>query len=538
MSGSSGSGGGVGNGGKNDTRKRKIYEIDDEIVLTENENHLKERLKIASVFGRETKVEDSEWFKKRGVKMHSLDVRKGITILVPVDVPNVDEETDEIWARTSNWYYCLVETVNLDGTVKVKIIGTMLPVEDEQLFPTGWTAELDLPQFVLTSKGKLKEIENQLMATSQSAESSNTGETVAITSVNKSIQLFGIPDLDDISRLCSGKADGIKRMLKVGGLIRLMGARFDRLVTDLSYNRDTFMDMCQKYSETSEDLPKEALFKSFVRLPKLRGLPVQDNVETLERFLLGDYPFYDRTKISLKDFVDARGDNFTWGRSATIYGRKAFEDAFTNFQKMLVVYFGNCYNTCCEDVLEVLKDDSDVLQDFNDNFIQIKLEIAISMFFHDIYKEKKSMNYPEMGMTTPSLCAALLKRYLNEEMQKAQGLTGTKKWETHPHSKFYAQEGTFRKVIFKKVIVHDSNPVVQDKCARKLPCIWYAAEQLKVRNVKEQIITCRKALCELAQCNRGELLARVDTLGKLKTQFIKNLDAMGQEQKYDLNKAK
>ena len=533
MSGSSNSGGDV------NTRKRKIYLIDDEIVLTENEIHFKLRLEIASKFGHDAKVESSEWFKKRGVQLLSLDVKKGVIILVPVDTPNDKEAVDETWAHTSNWYYCVVQTVNPDDTVKIEILGTMLPVEDQLLFPTGWTTETDLPEYLLTSKGKLKEIENQLITASHTAEPSGTeGETVVKANGNRSIQLFGIPDLDGISRLCSGKADGIKRMLKVGGLIRLMGTRFDRLVTDLNYNRETFMDMCQKYSETSEDLPKEALFKSFVRLPKLRGLPVQDNVETLERFLLGDYPFYDRTRISLKDFVDSRGDNFTWGRSATIYGRKALEDAFRNLQKVLVVYFGNCYDACCEDVLKILNDDDDVLQDYNDHYIQIKLEMAISMFFHDVYKEKELMNYPEMLMTTPSLCAALLKRYLYEEMQKAQGLLGAKKWETHPHSKFYAQEGTFKKVIFKKVIEKITNPVIQDKGTKKLPCIWYAAEQLRVRNAKDQVITCRKASCEwphrsLIQCSRGELLARADSLGKLKTQYIKNVDAMVHELKND-----
>jgi hypothetical protein len=434
--------------------------------------------------------------------------------------------------------------MNLDATAKVKILGTMLPVDGDLLFPTGWTTVIGLSEYVLTSKGKLKEIESQLLATLRTTEPLYTeGETVARTSGSKSIQLFGIPDLDDISRPCSGKADGIKRMLKVGGLIRLMGARFDRLVTDLSYNRESFMGMCQKYSETSEDLPKDALVKTFARLPKLRGLPIQDNVEKLERFLLGDYPFYDRTQISLKDFADSNGDNFTWGRSATIYGRKAFEDVFKNLQKMLVVYFGNCYSACCEDVLEVLNDDNDILQEFNDNYIQIKLEMAISMFFHDVYKEKTSMNYPEMLMTTPSLCAALLKRYLYEEMQKAQGLSGSKKWEAHPHSKFYAQEGTFRKILFKKVISQDANPVKHEKEINKLPCIWYAAEQLKVRNAKDQVITCRKTLCEwphrsLTQCSRGELIARADSLGKLKTQYIKNVDAMMQELKTEPSKSK
>ena len=315
-------------------KKRRIYLIDDDVVVIESDVHLKQRLDIASKFGRETKIEDSEWFKKRGVRLSSSDVKKGITILIPVVVPNVEEATDELWAKTSNWYYCLVEAVNLDATANVKIVGTMLPVEEVLLFETGWTAEIVIPEYVLTSKGKLKEIESKLMATLHTTEESYTeGETVAKTSVSKSIQLFGILDLDDISRLCSGKADGMKRMLKVGGLIRLMGARFDRLVIDLNYNRETFMGMCQKYSETSEELPREALFKSFVRLPKLCGLPVQDNVETLEKFLLGDYPFYDRTQISLKDFVNTRGDNFQWGRSATIYGRKSFEDAFINLQK-------------------------------------------------------------------------------------------------------------------------------------------------------------------------------------------------------------
>lgn len=48
-------------------------------------------------------------------------------------------------------------------------------------------------EYVLTSKGKLREIEKQLMATLCTTEPSYTeGETVATTGGNKSIQLFGI----------------------------------------------------------------------------------------------------------------------------------------------------------------------------------------------------------------------------------------------------------------------------------------------------------------------------------------------------------
>ena len=90
--------------GKKDTdvnnRKRKIYLIDDEIVLTEKEIYFKQRLEIASKFGQEAQIEDSEWFKKRGVKWPSSDVKKGTTILIPVDAPNVEEATDKMWAHT------------------------------------------------------------------------------------------------------------------------------------------------------------------------------------------------------------------------------------------------------------------------------------------------------------------------------------------------------------------------------------------------------------------------------------------------------
>ena len=142
-----------------------------------------------------------------------------------------------------------------------------------------------------------------------------------------------------------------------------------------------------------------------------------------------------------------------------------------------MVYFGNNYNTCFENVLEVLNEDDDILHDYNDSYIQIKFEMTISLFYHDVYKEKTSLNYPEMAKTTPTQCAALLKHYLFEELQRARGLSETNKWERHPHSKFYSQEGTFSKVKFNKTIKLGPKPVSEEKGANKLPCVWHLASQ-------------------------------------------------------------
>ena len=331
------------------------------------------------------------------------------------------------------------------------------------------------------------------------------------------------------------KAEGIKRMLKVGGLIRLLGGRFDRLIKDLSYSRETFMAACQRYAESADSLPKDSIFKSFVKLPKLKGLPVYDNVKTLETFLLGEYPLYDRSLISLKDFISFRSDGIKWGKSPTREGRAAFTDAFTNFQKVLVVYFGNDYSECCKDVLNVL----DILQEYNDSYKQIKMEMAISLFYHDIYKERESLAYPAMLLTTSSQCATLLRRYLCEEVEKARNPSLENKWERHPHSKFYSQEGTFNKVQFRKTV----KPEAAVNKIEKPLCIWHSAGLLQVKNAKNQPVACRRAQCEwshrsLSECTKKELLLKADSLGGFKAQYIKQLNAMTRDLKDNREKGK
>jgi hypothetical protein len=65
-----------------------------------------------------------------------------------------------------------------------------------------------------------------------------------------------------------------------------------------------------------------------------------------------------------------------------------------NFQRVLVVHFGNDYSECCKDVLDILNEDEDILQEYNDSYIQVIMEMATSFFYHDIYKEKESLAYP------------------------------------------------------------------------------------------------------------------------------------------------
>ena len=180
--------------------KRRRYNVQHGLGLRK-QKILTSRLKIASDFNDDAPMEHSKWLSSSCDRMLSSEVLKDSLVMAPVDTLDEDEPADDEWAVTSNWYFCYIEEVNMDRTVKVKVLGTVIETVDEHL-PIGWSAKVQ------------------------------TGETLDNLGEVKRISMYGIPDLDGIPRPWSMKAEGIKRMLKVGGLIRLLGGRFDRLVKD------------------------------------------------------------------------------------------------------------------------------------------------------------------------------------------------------------------------------------------------------------------------------------------------------------------
>ena len=54
-------------------------------------------------------------------------------MIIPLDLPDVGEATDDVCATTSNWYFCSIRGVKSDNMIQFKIVGTLLPVEDQLL---------------------------------------------------------------------------------------------------------------------------------------------------------------------------------------------------------------------------------------------------------------------------------------------------------------------------------------------------------------------------------------------------------------------
>ena len=184
--------------------KRRRYNVQYDFELDKQEI-LKVRLEITSKLSNGSIMENSVWLKNSSDKISSEEVVKGTTIIIPVDLPDEGELVDDTWVTTSNWYFGSIKEVNLDLTVEVGILGAIIEM-DEYNLPIGWSARVILPAYVLSPKGRLKVMSDDLLV--KLAESQNEkGEIDTDIGGVKKISMFGIPDLDDVPRPCSMKAE-------------------------------------------------------------------------------------------------------------------------------------------------------------------------------------------------------------------------------------------------------------------------------------------------------------------------------------------
>lgn len=482
--------------------KRKRYQFEVPSTIEANVDDL---LKLAARFSATVNTDAEGNFKNIGKKLLATEAGPGQIMLFPTDKEDEGEEIDDKWAVTSNWVFFIV--LSVDAPTVIKLLGTVFPTTPVP-FREGHTVQVHLPEYLIQAVGRTEM--QGLVYLNEDNSTKTEGEKEPAILLGKSVSLYGIPDLDKQPRLCSLKNEGIKRMVKVAGMIRLMGMdRFERMVVDLLYCKKEFVLAVNRYAASAVSLPSESPFKSFIQQKKLVGLPIVDNSDVLERFVLGDYPLHDRTTISLLDFVRYRVENFKWSRAPTNEGRTIFFDAFTNLQKVLVVYFGDHFATSCQEVLDALKHNDDIFQYYDDSYIQIRFEMSLSKFFQDVYKEKKSLTHPQITMDSPANCAILLAAYFHEEIKGAhKELTKENNWEPLPHSHFYSGEGVFRQVLFKSKITKTtkSKHTTPDKVKAPDMCVYHLGHQMSVIGHNGIKIECRnQTKCAHAHRNINDL---------------------------------
>jgi uncharacterized protein YozE (UPF0346 family) len=205
-----------------------------------------------------------------------------------------------------------------------------------------------------------------------------------------------------------------------------------------------------------------------------------DDKSKLENFLLGKCMPY----VCLKDFLRTKHSAAFWDKESTIeiVGRRLFMDAIENLQLVIGVFFGKDYHGCFQGVTAVLFNNNEVHQEYDDVYVETKLKMVLADFFHDIFKERVSCNFPKHTMDSVENCAVLLRMYLRDEMQYAMGMGSRENnWEKYPHSKYYSLEGIHVRNIHRKEYPSLKPKVVENKKEINELCEWHLGNLLNVK---------------------------------------------------------
>ena len=434
---------------------------------------------------------------------------QGLPIMIPANRQNEDEELNADWGATSNFVFALIDEKPNSEKTRMTVVAYLHEPEKVNL-EAGVQIVVRTPSNFLTPAG-INEIAmgeavaklalpalSKLFESRPKTAAKNPSETGNSDSSEKMKQIgqYGIADLDGTLRPCSGKSEGVKRMNKIGGMIRLLGwERFSKLVLDLTYSPKYFMANCQRYEESAADLPSDSPFKSFGKLSHISDLPVMENKSKLECVLLGIYPQYDRTTISLNDYLRHASSKSVWKKESSRQGRVLFIEALRNIEQVFTVFYGAHYRGCCAEIITAFEDDEAIFQNFDDLYVHVQLEMLLSKFYADIHYEKRPIVFDTMTMETTEKCAILFQHHLSVGLDQARGISLTGNWERQPHSNFYSNEGTYRKIIIAPAVL----PSAQKKEASAEPislCPYHIAGQLGVLSVSGSAIKCISERCK------------------------------------------
>ncbi len=217
--------------------KRKRFQFIEE---DEHDSSTEELLKIASNFVNSADADTSRWLKSAATKALAINATKDMILLYPSSKWDEGETVNDNWALTSNWVFYTLQPV-LDDLTPIKVGGTMFPSEEDMHVQK--SVKVQLPEYLLQAKNKV-EVQGRKLILDDGTQL-REGEEEQSNKARITVSLYGIRDLDNNPRTCSLKSEGVKRMVKVAGMIRLMGIeRFERLVIDLHYCRKNIQGDC------------------------------------------------------------------------------------------------------------------------------------------------------------------------------------------------------------------------------------------------------------------------------------------------------
>ena len=131
-----------------------------------------------------------------------------------------------------------------------------------------------------------------------------------------------------------------------------------------------------------------------------------------------------------------------------------------------------------------------------------------------------------MTMETTEKCAQLFQHHFKVGLDQARGIFPTGNWELQPHSKFYSNEGTYRKILLTPTTL----PPDQKKKAvvEVIPhCPYHIAGQLGVLSASGVVIKCISERCKNKH-EKIEKITRIEMTKAIKSITVKRINELSE----------
>jgi len=270
----------------------------------------------------------------------------------------------------------------------------------------------------------------------------------------KQVAGFLVTDADGRKFSCTSRSEAMSRVLKLQGMIRIMGAdRFECLVKDLVLDMGDFIEYADNYIRPDH----RALGDDGHPLYSLRGAkhikdtPVVLNKDMLASALRLDFKKCDLKEgsLTLKSFLVPPDKNPVWGRDSSPQGRRAMGSAIRNLEKFLSSYGSSAFDQSLTALVSAIEEG--FTRHYHDIYVWVKIQRMLGYWSADVRTvsaRNPSSHFPGRKVDTPEAVAQLLRLYTKDLINSANG-NGAGKWEESPHSRFYsADDGDLGHCLF------------------------------------------------------------------------------------------
>jgi hypothetical protein len=198
----------------------------------------------------------------------------------------------------------------------------------------------------------------------------------------------------------------------------------------------------------SANLESAPGFDNLEQLPTVCDLPIFDDAGTIEKFVKLSFWFLmDYSGFHLRWFLLPSDGRPRWDDIVSRQGKAALALAVGRLETCLVVLLSVAFVGCLTSIQKIV---STEYSHFSDGYLRHYLEAMIARWSSDVHASTRPSveAYKDWSMKDAGACAALLKRYAEDFMLRAeQGWRSNERhlapFTAHPHSLFFNNQGPF-----------------------------------------------------------------------------------------------